>query len=126
MTYRVYSFEVPFPPSTNTYWRHVMTQGRPRTLISKRGRAYRDVIKQAVYTQVRSRSFVTIRDAVHMEIDLFPPDRRRRDVDNYCKALLDALTHAGFWADDSLVERLTISRRAVGRHAAAVIKITVV
>ena len=32
---------------------------------------------------------------------LSPPDRRARDVDNVRKVVADALTRAGFWADDS-------------------------
>jgi crossover junction endodeoxyribonuclease RusA len=32
---------------------------------------------------------------------LAPPDRRARDVDNVRKTVADALTKAGFWADDS-------------------------
>jgi len=44
--------------------------------------------------------------AVAME--LYPPDRRRRDVDNYSKAVLDALTHAHLWRDDSQVKRQAV------------------
>ena len=32
---------LPFPPSMNTYWRHVMVGKHPRTLISEKGRIYR-------------------------------------------------------------------------------------
>jgi crossover junction endodeoxyribonuclease RusA len=32
---------------------------------------------------------------------LAPPDNRARDVDNVRKVVADALTKAGFWADDS-------------------------
>ena len=39
---------------------------------------------------------------------LFPPDARRRDIDNYNKALFDALTHAGIWEDDSQVQRMLV------------------
>jgi crossover junction endodeoxyribonuclease RusA len=38
------------------------------------------------------------------------PDRRARDLDNLPKALLDALTHAGLWEDDSLIDELHIFR----------------
>ena len=37
-----------------------------------------------------------------------PPDNRIRDLDNYNKALFDALTHAGVWEDDSQVKRMLV------------------
>ncbi|HAI1998154.1 TPA: RusA family crossover junction endodeoxyribonuclease [Escherichia coli] len=43
-----------------------------------------------------------------VEIVLFPPDNRIRDLDNYNKALFDALTHAGVWEDDSQVKRMLV------------------
>ena len=43
-----------------------------------------------------------------VEIVLYPPDERRRDIDNYNKALFDALTHAGIWEDDSQVRRMLV------------------
>jgi len=46
-------------------------------------------------------------------IELFPPDRRRRDVDNAMKSLLDALAHGGAYHDDSQIARLTVQRRGV-------------
>ncbi|WP_159137369.1 RusA family crossover junction endodeoxyribonuclease, partial [Citrobacter braakii] len=38
----------------------------------------------------------------------YPPDARRRDIDNYNKALFDALTHAGIWEDDSQIKRMLV------------------
>jgi crossover junction endodeoxyribonuclease RusA len=38
----------------------------------------------------------------------FPPDKRRRDLDNLPKVVLDSLTKAGVWKDDSQIQRLTI------------------
>ncbi|CQL97398.1 KilA-N domain-containing protein [Salmonella enterica subsp. enterica serovar Typhimurium str. DT104] len=43
-----------------------------------------------------------------VEIILYPPDKRIRDLDNYNKALFDALTHAGVWEDDSQVKRMLV------------------
>ena len=45
---------------------------------------------------------------IAMTMELYPPDRRRRDVDNYSKAVLDALTHARLWRDDSQIKRQTV------------------
>lgn len=35
-------------------------------------------------------------------------DNRIRDLDNYNKALFDALTHAGVWEDDRQVKRMLV------------------
>ena len=45
-----------------------------------------------------------------MEITIHPPDKRRRDIDNVQKALLDALQHGGAYGDDSQIVRLTIEK----------------
>ena len=38
------------------------------------------------------------------------PDKRRRDLDNYCKCIFDAFTKAGVWNDDSQIDLLVVSR----------------
>ena len=52
---------------------------------------------------------------VAVTLALYPPDKRRRDVDNYSKAVLDLLTKASVWDDDSQIDRLTIERGPVVR-----------
>ena len=96
-------FELPFPPSVNHLWRRVGN----RTLLSRRGRAFRQQVCSLLY------GVQPLNGPLSVEIDLHPPDRRRRDVDNVQKALLDALTHAGAYHDDSQIVRLTTVRRSV-------------
>lgn len=104
---------LPYPPSLNRIWRSaiVQTSAGPRikVLLSRAGRAYR---KQVV-TQVAQvgRPPLAQRLAVHMHV--CPPDQRARDLSNIPKALEDALTHAGFWADDSLIDELRVVRGPV-------------
>jgi len=59
--------------------------------------------------------------AVH--ITLFPPDRRKRDVDNILKALLDACEHAGCYESDSQIDELHIVRQEVKKGGVCTIVI---
>jgi len=46
-------------------------------------------------------------------IDVYPPDRRRRDLDNIIKSLLDALEHGDAYHDDSQIDSLFVQRQRV-------------
>jgi crossover junction endodeoxyribonuclease RusA len=52
-------------------------------------------------------------------IRLFAPTRRAYDVDNRIKALLDALQHAGCFADDEAIDELQVARGPVQKGGAA-------
>ena len=84
---------LPFPPSVNTYWR-APNKGplAGRHLISAKGRAYQSEACAAIVEQLRRLPKPSTSSAA-VEILLCPPDARRRDIDNYNKALFDALTH---------------------------------
>jgi crossover junction endodeoxyribonuclease RusA len=97
--------DLPYPPSVNHYWRHV----GPRVLISREGRAYRS----KVGTILALRRVRPLVGSLAIEIDAHPPDRRRRDLDNLLKSLLDALAHGGAYEDDSQIDRLLLIRRQV-------------
>jgi len=102
---------LPWPPSVNTYWRSPSTgKLAGRTLISERGRAYRKEVADAVTLAGKPKA-----DQGRLEVAIIaaPPDRRRRDLDNLPKAILDALTHAGVIEDDSLIDDLRIVRGEV-------------
>lgn len=99
---------LPFPPSVNTYWR-APNKGplAGRHLISAEGRKYQSAACAAIIEQLR-RLPKPSAELAAVEITLYPPDARRRDLDNYNKALFDALTHAGVWEDDSQVKRMLV------------------
>lgn len=103
------TIRLPWPPSVNTYWRSV---GRGRVLISERGRAYRQAVALAVRERWPGLRQPT-RERLTLSIYACPPDRRARDLDNLPKAILDALTRAGVWQDDSQIDGLAVTRRAV-------------
>lgn len=58
-------------------------------------------------------------------IDAYPPDNRRRDIDNLPKSVLDALQHAGVFDDDAQVDRLTVERCSQRAGGALVVRIEV-
>lgn len=93
-------FMLPYPPSINSYYRMY----RNRMLISKGGREYRKLVG----AELAGVSPVPGRVAV--EITVMPPDRRRRDLDNVQKALLDSIEHAGIIEDDSMIDDLHTTR----------------
>ncbi len=96
---------LPFPPSVNTYWRHPNKGAfAGKSLISAAGRKFQSAACAAIVEQLRRLPKPTSAPA-SVEIVLFPPDNRIRDLDNYNKALFDALTHAGVWEDDSQVKK---------------------
>ena len=104
----VTTLNLPYPPSANRYWRH-LSRGpmAGRTLLSAQAREYRI----EVAAECQARGLLRREDEVQVTIVLTAPDRRRRDIDNPVKPLLDALTHAGAWLDDSQVARLVVERR---------------
>lgn len=93
---------LPYPPSVNRYWRHVGS----RVLVSKGGREYRSIVNDIMQRQkVKKHDGELI-----VDIRLIPADRRRRDVDNSLKALLDAMQAGGAYDDDSQIVRLTVEK----------------
>ena len=98
---------LPWPPSVNHYWR----TWRGRMLISRQGRTYREDVRALVAGAGFRNPPPGTRIGLCM--DAFPPDRRRRDLDNLQKGVLDSLEHAGVYADDSQIDLLVTRRRSL-------------
>lgn len=105
-----------WPPTVNSYY----SCTKRGIYISKKGRLYRDAVEESVHEQVGR---LVLGEQLHMRCVLYPPDRRRRDLDNYMKAMLDALTHAEVWEDDSQIDQLEIYRGEVQSGGAVIIEI---
>ena len=96
---------LPYPPSVNHYWRRVGLH----TLISREGRTFRRNVCALLGGGGPRKPPSGGR--ISLAMDAFPPDRRRRDLDNIQKPVLDALEHAGVYADDSQIDLLVTRRR---------------
>lgn len=104
---------LPWPPSLNGH----KTVARGRLILSKHGREYIKECKNAVIEQ----RIKPIEGYLDVTLSLYPPDKRTRDVDNYIKAVFDAMTQAGVWGDDSQVKRLTVEMLEVVKGGKAII-----
>lgn len=94
------SLELPYPPSINNYFRKYHN----RMVISRGGRLFRTRV-----CAVLSAAGVTpMRGALSLKIIAHPPDRRKRDIDNIQKPLLDALEKGRAFENDSQVKDLHI------------------
>ena len=109
---------LPWPPTVNSYYK-VTRQGH--RYLDKKVRTFRALVAESVNEQLPG---VTLDEKLFVEVYLYPPDRRKRDLDNYMKGLLDALTEAGLWEDDSLINQLHIFRGVLVSDGAVRIEIS--
>lgn len=106
---------LPYPPSINHYWG---SRGNHR-FIGKKGKEFRQAVAEACLdANVQEMS-----GKLAMHVALFPPDRRKRDVDNVLKPLLDACEHAGCFVDDSQIDELHIIRQEVQKGGSCTVVI---
>ena len=112
-----YELYLPFPPSNNNYY--VKTQRG--VFISQKGRKFRADTAEAINEQLPG---VLIEDRMLIETVYFMPDRRRRDIANYSKALHDAITEGGLWEDDELIDQNFEYRGAIHRLGSVFMRIT--
>ena len=111
-----YRIELPWPPSVNTYWRRVGA----RTLLSRKGREYRQLVELAVLIAGGRRN---LRGRLSLFISATPPDHRKRDLDNVLKAPLDAMAKSGVYEDDSQIDQLIVWRLKPSKPGRLVIEI---
>lgn len=114
---KMINITIPFPPSVNTYWGF---RGSQRFLTSRA-----KIFKQAVATEFVRAGFEPLGSArLKVEIELYPPDKRIRDIDNVVKSTLDALCQTGIFDDDGQIDVLLVTRRSVIKWGAAKIILT--
>lgn len=90
---------LPYPPTVNTYYRTVNN----RVILSKKGREYKEQV-EFEYFQLYSKLSCSKKpqfnrdDKLKVHVNVFAPDRRKRDIMNLQKALFDAME--GFYFED--------------------------
>lgn len=84
-------------------------------VIPKRTRDYMRHVASWSKVEMMKAKMAPFRGSVEIDVTFYEPDRRRRDIDNLEKSLLDGLTKGGVWEDDSQVRSVS-KRRAVDRR----------
>lgn len=110
------TLELPWPPSINHYWRrhgHVIH-------VSTAGTRFARLVALAVRSQFAS---APIDMPVAILIEAWAATKRSWDVDNRIKPLLDALTRAELWRDDSVVRDCRIVDRGRCRGGRVVLHV---
>ena len=108
--------ELPYPPSVNSYWR---ANGH-RRFISKEGVAFTREV-DLIIKMSKVKSFEGKRLAISVVIH--PRSKRKFDLDNTLKAILDALMKAGMYNDDSQIGYIEIARGEAVKKGKAVINL---
>ncbi len=108
--------EIPgIPPSVGHYNRQAVINGRVAFFPTKEAKEWkRTVALMASGRMLRAREYT-------VSYVVFLPDRRRRDIDNFGKCILDSLTAAGVIDDDSGVTEMHAYKRMDHNHPRTVI-----
>ena len=109
-------YELPYPPSVNNYWH---TSGK-RRYISPAGKKFTEEVAVNVYEQGYKRFGDK---SLGISVMIHPRSKRRFDLDNTLKAILDALMKATVYDDDSQFEYIEIARGEARDGGAAVVHI---
>lgn len=94
------SYILPWPPSIN----HLYGRHGNRTFIKKAGTEYHRRVQELVG------KITPFLGRLEVAIEVFEPDKRRRDMDNLLKISQDSMQKAGVFKDDSQIDKLLIER----------------
>lgn len=105
----MYTIELSWPPSVNQYWEHVYNAKLRRVQVFPSKAALSFKVQTAALVRKKGAP-PRFQNAIQIEIDAYPPDRRKRDSDNIVKATFDALTYSNVWRDDYQVVDFRVRR----------------
>ena len=105
----MYTIELSWPPSVNQYWEHVYNAKLRRVQVFPSKAALSFKVQTAALVRKKGAP-PRFQNAIQIEIDAYPPDRRKRDSDNILKATFDALTYSNVWRDDYQVVDFRVRR----------------
>ena len=109
---------LPMPVSVNAYYRAIVRGRICCSILSKKGREF----KERVANMISDSKKQPTDKPVMVIIKLYPPTKRKFDVDNYLKSLLDSLIGIAY-IDDEQIQCLAVSKEPVFKGGKCEIKI---
>jgi len=122
---------LPYPPSVN----HYKTIGRiQRTTTGKlyqtrinsneTKRYYFEVWFLVQHLKAKEGLISFDSATISVEVDVYPPDGRKRDLDGCLKVLLDSMQRAGLYNDDYQIARLLVQRKCIIKGGQIIVRIS--
>ena len=105
-----YKFDMPWPPTVNHYHQPVSFGRGARIIKGAKARQYAKLCEAHLAEIGIANERIPEDKSISMKLVLHPPTLARYDVDGRPKGILDSLSNANFWADDSQVVRLVIEK----------------
>lgn len=113
----ILSCEMPTtPPSVNHYWGVRAVKGIAQQYLTKEAKSFRQLVALYVKNKPTDKRLM-------IDVEFCFTDRRRRDIDNYLKALLDALVKAGLCVDDEQFDVIQVKRGEVVKGGLTKVKV---
>ena len=97
------SISLPFPPSVN----HIYNHTRNGTYLKDEVKIYRKEVFVLLHGRKRDKFG---KDRLRVTLFIFPPDERKRDLDNLGKVILDSLEKNEVYENDSQIDLLIFIR----------------
>lgn len=99
------SLTLPYPVSVNQYYRSIPRGKFCSVILSQKGRDFKKRVSEIAECSITDKPIIVM-------IKIYPPTKRKYDVDNMLKSLLDSLIGVAY-EDDSQIQCLAISKEEV-------------
>ncbi len=115
-----------YPPNVNHYKRV------GRIVTTKTGKLYQQKVNSdktkyffwETWMRIQKEGLKSFGDAtIRVEVDVYPPDKRKRDLDGILKVLLDAMQKGGLYNDDYQIACLLVTRKTIIPQGQLIVRI---
>ena len=100
------NLELPYPPSVNHYYRKVVRWKRGKPFVCVKLGSKGEMHRKAVSLVCAMNKVRTLKGRLEAQVMLYPPDKRKRDIDNPIKCLLDSMEHGRVYENDNQIDGL--------------------